>query len=99
MSNIRLQFTAEQLRDAVLVERSGESLRNAARLFGIPPATLCHRVKCPFPNRSGPPTSLSEEEEDTFATLLKGFEAVDLALTRRKFIKMVKGEAKRKGLF
>ena len=99
MSKIRLQFTAEQLRDAVLAVRSGESLRNAAKLFGIPPATLFRRLKCPFPNRSGPPTSFSKEEEDTFATLLKGFEAMDLALTRRKFIGMVKAEAKRKGLF
>ena len=99
MDKKRLNFTAEQLRNAILEIRSGMSIRNAATEFGIPRSTLRNRMKNPFPNSPGPAPAFSKSEEDTFVTLLKGFDSFDLSLTRKRFIDMVKAEAKRKSEF
>ena len=84
MSQKRLRFTAEQVRDAVRVVHSGGALKSVARDFGIARSTLRRRLKCPFPRRIGGQTTFSKDEEETMATMVKGFEAINLSLTRRK---------------
>ena len=74
MSQKRLRFTAEQVRDAVRAVHSGGALKSVARDFGIPRSTLRRRLKCPFPRRIGGQTTFSKDEEETMATVVKGFE-------------------------
>ena len=86
MSQKRLRFTAEQVRDAVRAVYSGGALKSVARDFGIPRSTLRRRLKCPFPRRIGGQTSFNKDGEETVATVVKGFETLNLSLTRRKFL-------------
>ena len=44
-------------------------------------------------------TTFSKDEEETMATVVKGFETVNLPLTRRKFLSIVKKEKERKSEF
>ena len=78
----RLKFIAEQLRDAVRAVSSGVPASSAAKDFGIPRATLLRRMKGTFPNQCGARPAFTKDEEDTFATLVKGFEAMHLPLNR-----------------
>ena len=86
MSQKRLRFTAEQVRDAVRAVHSRGAWKGVARDFGIPRSILLRRLKCPFPRRTGGQTTCSKDEEETMATVVKGFETMNLPLTRRKFL-------------
>ena len=99
MSEKRLRFITEQVRDAVRALQSGGTMRSLARDFGIPRATLRRRRKCQFLGRTGGQTTFSKEEEETVTTVVKGFETMNLPLTRRKFLSIVKKEKERKSEF
>ena len=90
MSEKRLRFITEQVRDAVRAVQSGGAMRSLARDFGIPRATLRRRRKCQFLGRIGGQTTFSKDEEETMTTVVKGFEIMNLPLTRRTFLSMVK---------
>ena len=86
MSQKRLRFTAEQVRDAVRAVHSGGALKSIAPDFRIPRSTLRRRLKFQFPRRIGGQTTFSKDEEETMATVVKGFETTNLPLTRRTFL-------------
>ena len=86
MSQKRLCFTAEKVRDAVRAVHSGGAFKSVARDLGIPRSTLRRRIKCPFLRRIGGQRTFSKDEEETMATVVKGFETTNLRLTRRKFL-------------
>ena len=86
MSQKRLRFTAEQVRDAVRAVHSGGALKSVARDFRIPRLTQRRTLKCKFPKRIGGQTTFSKDEEETMAAVVKGFETMNLPLTRRKFL-------------
>ena len=54
--------------------------------FGIPRSTLRRRRKCLFARRIEGQTTFSKDEPETMATVMKGFETMNLSLTRRKFL-------------
>ena len=95
MSQKRLRFTAEQVRAV----HFGGAFESMARDFGIPRLTLRRRLKCPFPRRMRGQATFSKDEEETMATVVKGFETMNLPLTRRKFLSIVKKEKERKSEF
>ena len=78
MSQKRLCFTAEQVRDAVRVVHSGGALNSVARDFRIPRSTLRRRLKCPFPGRIGGGKPFNKDEGEKEATLVRGFEIMNL---------------------
>ena len=86
ISQKRLRCSAEQVRDAVRAVHSGGALKSVARDFRMPRSTLRRRLKCPFSRRIGEQTTFSKNEEETVATAVKGFETMNLPLTRRKFL-------------
>ena len=49
-------------------------------------STLRRRLKCPFPKRIRGQATFSKDEEETMATVVKGFETMNLPLTRRTFL-------------
>ena len=52
-----------------------------------------------MPNSKMNKRTFSKDKEETMATVVKGFEAMNLPLTRRKFLSIVKKEKERKSEF
>ena len=83
---------------AIHAGHSGLSSREAAKELGIPRSTLQRRLKTPFPRKVGGQTTFAAYAEDLFVTMLEGFAAMRLPLTRRKFLSLVRQDANRKGM-
>ena len=80
---------------AVKAVRDGMRVQEAAIQFEVPIATLYRRLKRLVPGRKGYKPAFTPFQEELFVTIAKGFERFGLPLTRKKFLHMVKTEAKR----
>ena len=86
----------EHMRSAIAAVKSGVSVLRAAILNNVSEPTLRRRLINPCPNPHGGKTIFTRFEEESFETLLKGFEMMKLPLTKVDFLTMVKAEAHRK---
>ena len=78
---------------AVKAVRDGMRVKEAAIQFEVPIATLYRGIKKFVPGRKSS-AAFTPFEEEVFVTIAHGFERFGLPLTRKKFLHMVKTEAK-----
>ena len=80
---------------AVKAVRDGMRVQEAAIQFEVPIATLYQRLKRLVPGRKGYKPAFTPFQEELFVTVAKEFDRFSLPLTRKKFLHMVKTEAKK----
>ena len=82
----------ENMRQPIAAVRSGETAYRAAKLLRISRSTLERRLENPHSGKSLFP----QFEEQTFSSLIKGFEMMKMPLTRSEMFRTATAEAKRK---
>jgi transposase-like protein len=87
----RAKYTQDELQEAIReVTQKRMSLREAARHFGVPKATLFDRIQEGAGDKQGRPTVLSKDEEDIIAERLLIHGLWGFPLTRRDLCALIK---------
>ena len=91
MAQKRKLWSTESMAAAVQSVQDGKGLREASRLYNVPVETLRRRVtgKVDMECRPGPPTVLTQEEEDAIVRYLIEMADMGYGLTREVVTKMV----------
>ena len=95
----RKQWSAESMKAATDLVKSGGGLREAARLCNVPVETLQRRATGQVSEdcRPGPPTVLTDEEETKLADYLLQMSAMGFGLTREDVMAMAFSIAEKTG--
>ncbi|XP_046141570.1 MFS-type transporter clz9-like [Osmia bicornis bicornis] len=87
----RVKYTANELKEAVYKIKSGEPIRKVSRDFGIPKTTLLYKKNelVPSIRRSGPPTVLTDEEENQLVEWIFHMHKAGYPITKAQIINSV----------
>nr|CAD7457802.1 unnamed protein product [Timema tahoe] len=89
------KYSEDELNEAMKFVRDGGKIREAGRKFNVPHSTLLNKLKnrVPIARKMGPPTILTQEEEEFLCRWIAANAKKGIPLNKRMLIETVGGRA------